>query len=90
MLETLGWLVKSYVYSNIAFQKLLGDVLNSYVYALIQETELGGEGPLSAEAAQDKANSAIDEIITIAKQVKYVMVLLRSGKIYYLQSNYPC
>ena len=61
VISTLRWLF---------FQKSLGDVLNSYVYALTQWSRSGGDECLSAADAKDKTKSVIEEMITITKQVE--------------------
>ena len=53
-------------------QSSLAWLLKSYVYALTEWSQLGGDDHLSAEDALDKATSTIEEIITIATQVKYL------------------
>ena len=54
---------------NIFSQRLLGEVLGDYVYALREWSRLGGDDRLSAAHALDKARSTVEEIITIAQQV---------------------
>ena len=51
-------------------QRLLAQLLESYVYALTEWSRSGGDDRLSAEDARDKDKSVVEEMITIAQQVK--------------------
>ena len=53
-------------------QRILGEVLKDYVYALTEWRRLGRDDRLSAQDARDKATSTIEEMISIAQEVKYL------------------
>ena len=73
--------MKGFIYGSFSFQinenifsqRLLGELLENYVYALTEWRRLGGVESLSAEDALDKAKSTIEEIITIAEQVNILV-----------------
>ena len=56
----------------VFFQRSFADLLSNYAYALTEWSLSGGDDRLSAADAKNKATSATEEIITFAKQVKYV------------------
>ena len=60
---------------NIFSQRSLAQLLSDYVYALTLWSRSGRDDGLSAADAVDKADSTIEEIITIAQQVN---ILLKS------------
>ena len=56
--------------------------MNKYVYALTVWNQFGGDERLSVKDALDKANSSLDEMITVAKQVDITILSSGRGKCY--------